>query len=158
MCLRICNYSNMFINFALLQQITWRGLFLQKKGGGKFCLVDGLRGYDTKGSALLVALLALSNRGGVCMKRRSHMVRREAFWGHTTNWPKGKSILLFKELNCAYMSVYVCSWIYIWVCRYPRRTEEGVRPPELELQVTVNCLLWVQGTETWVLDTFCICY
>lgn len=42
---------------------------------------------------------------------------------------------------------FIFTCVCIQVCNYPRRREEGVKSPELELTVVVSLQTWVLGTD-----------
>lgn len=65
--------------------------------------------------------------------------------------PPGVSFGFFFFLNVD-LKIFVFIFIYLCmciphVCRWSQRPEEGVRGPELWLQVIVSHLMWFLGTE-----------
>lgn len=60
---------------------------------------------------------------------------------------------LLRYLFFLQKGIYI-EWVFVWslcehhVCRYPWRTEEGVKSLELQLEEFVNHLMWVIGTQS----------
>lgn len=119
----ICNYSNALVNFALLEQITWRRLFLQMK---ELCLVQGFGGSRvwhwslSSGSGPLESVKSwwyvYEKREFTWWDRKPYRLRSHSpFRRHAHNWPKSfalKKKNSLKKLHC------VCPCMYKGECMY----------------------------------------